>query len=96
MGMLPPGSVLLEHRLNAGCLATITGRPHHEEGNEHTTTFDFCHFGGDVRLKRLQWLDALLRLPAHRMVHEAVRARHKEPHQELWNCRNTRERVSVV
>ena len=29
-------------------------------------TFDFC---GDIRLKRLRWLGAPLRLPAHRVVH---------------------------
>ena len=55
-------------------IMVVTGRPHHdhEEGNEYTTTFDF---GGDIRLKRLQWFGALLRLPAHHVVHKAVRAR---------------------
>ena len=70
---LTPANLKMIRAWNTGCLATITGRPHHEEGNEYTTTFDF---GGDIRLKRLQWLGALLRLPEHRMVHKAVRARH--------------------
>ena len=71
---LTPANLKMIRAWNTGCLATITGRPHHEEGNEYTTTFDF---GGDIRLKRLQWLGALLRLPEHRMVHKAVRARYE-------------------
>ena len=60
---LTPANLKMIRAWNTGCLATITSRPHHEEGTEYTTTFDF---GGDVRLKRLQWLDgALLRLPTH-------------------------------
>ena len=73
---LTPANLKMIRAWNTGCLATITGRLHHEEGNEYTTTFNF---GGDIRLltrlNRLQWLGALLRLPAPRMVHKAVRAR---------------------
>ena len=33
-----PANLKMIRAWNAGCLATITGRPHYEEGNEHTTT----------------------------------------------------------
>ena len=69
---LTPANLKMIRAYDTGRLATITGRVHHEEGDERTTTFDFC---GHIRLKRLQWLGALPRLPAHRMVHKTVRAR---------------------
>ena len=69
---LTPANLKMIHAWNAGRLATTTGRAHHEEGDEHATAFDSR---GDVRLERLRWLGTLLRLPAHCMVHEAVRAR---------------------
>ena len=58
---------------NTSCLVTITGREYKEEGNEYTTSYDFC---GDIRLKRLEYLGQILRLPADRLLRQAVTARH--------------------
>ena len=70
---LTPANVKMIRGWNISCLVTITGREYKEEGNDYTTSYDFC---GDIRLKRLEHLGQTLRLPADRLLRQAVAARH--------------------
>jgi len=55
------------------CLVTIAGGEYRTEGNAYTSSFDFV---ADIRLKRLQYLGQILRLPQDRRLRKSVKALH--------------------
>ena len=54
---------------NATMLAYFTGKSIQEEATTETTTLDILSW---IRARRLQWCDHILRLPEHRLVHQAL------------------------